>query len=37
MYDRYAEKGFDTFSSNSNLIIDNDEIFFVEVIGEYFK
>lgn len=32
-----VENGFDTFSSNSNLIIDNDEIFFVEVIGEYFK
>ena len=29
-----VENGFDTFSSNSNLIIDNDEIFFVGVIGE---
>ena len=29
-----VENGFSTFSSNSNLIIDNGEIFFVGVIGE---
>lgn len=29
-----VENGFGTFSSNSNLIIDNGEIFFVGVIGE---
>ena len=29
-----VESGFGTFSSNSNLIIKNGEIFFIGVIGE---